>query len=103
MSAYRVPFAHAQAAIRQPSASLRRATVKSAPVCVICLPCQFECHGRRHDDIGTVAGDVVMQWLAECDHIAGGTVLLTFDQHVSVPILSRRWPLPYVRCHAVKD
>ena len=30
-------------------------------------------------------------------------MLLTFDQHVSVPILSRRWPLPHVRRHAVKD
>ena len=37
--AYRVPFAHAQDAILQPTGSLRRATVKNAPVCVICLPC----------------------------------------------------------------
>jgi ClpP class serine protease len=33
-----VPFAHAQAAIRHPSASLRSATVKTAPDCVTCLP-----------------------------------------------------------------
>ena len=34
-----VPFAQAQAAIRHPSASLRSATVNTAPVCVTCLPC----------------------------------------------------------------
>ena len=30
-------------------------------------------------------------------------MLLTFDQHVSIPILSGRWPQPHVRCHAVKN
>ena len=33
-----VPFAQAQAAIRHPSASLRSATVNTAPDCVTCLP-----------------------------------------------------------------
>ena len=35
---YCLPFAQAQAAMRHPSASLRSATVKTAPVCVTCLP-----------------------------------------------------------------
>ena len=33
-----VPLAHAQAAMRHLSASLRSATVKTAPDCVTCLP-----------------------------------------------------------------
>ena len=37
-SRYCIPFAHARAAMRQPSASLRSATVKTAPLCVTGLP-----------------------------------------------------------------
>src|SRR5262249_37251778 len=36
-----VPLVHAHTAMRHPSLSLRSATVKNAPDCVICLPCSL--------------------------------------------------------------
>ena len=98
-----VPFAQAQAVILQPSASLRSATVNTAPDCVTSLPRTLNFDGCGNDNVGTVAGDIVVQWLGESDEIIRSTMLLTLNQNISVPILRRCWPLPDVRGHPVKD
>src|SRR5262245_49762567 len=64
---------------------------------------QLERHGCRNDYICVVAGDVDMTWLVEANGIAQSTMLLTLNQHVSVPVLRSRRSAPHVRCHAVKD
>ena len=67
------------------------------------LAAQLERHRCGNDHIGAVAGDVVVQGLAQRDEIIRSAMLLTLNQHISVPILRRCWPLPDVRGHPVKD
>jgi len=53
--------------MRQPSASLRNATVKIAPVCVTAA--YSEAHGRGNDYISAIAGNIDMTRFVHGDEI----------------------------------
>ena len=44
-----------------------------------------------------------MQRLSQSDLIVLGSQVLTFDEYISVPVLSCRRPMPHVRRHSVKN
>jgi hypothetical protein len=47
------------------------------------LAAHFERHGCGNDHIRAVAGDGVVQWLAQSDEIIRSTMLLTLNQYIS--------------------
>ncbi len=61
---------------------------------------QFERHGRRHDDVPAIAGDIDMRRLAKSDEIVLGARVLAFFQDISKPI----WQAvgPSQRCGAIR-
>ena len=64
---------------------------------------QFERHGRRHDHVTAVAGDIDMRRLAKGDEIVPGARVFAFLKHFSIPILGGCRTLPDMRRHPVKD